>query len=109
MKRTILWLALAGLTTTQTVAANLGSDQWERSEVLWNDQYDAYVITATMSEDLFQERLVWSDHYADFIPVAMAYQAELSNYGEQLVWAERYGDFVPRAMVEPCPKLNSLS
>lgn len=108
MKHTILWLTLFGLTAAMPAGADVDAAQWDLAELLWNEEYDTYVVAPTLDNDLFQERLVWSDHYTDYVPVAMAYQSELRNYHEQRVWSQRHGEFVPRAMVEPCPKLNTL-
>jgi hypothetical protein len=109
MKHTILWLTLFGLTIAMPAGADVDAAQWDRAELVWNEEYDTYVVARTLGDDLFQERLVWSEHYTDFVPVAMAYQAELRNYQEQFVWSVNHGDFVPRAMIEPCPKLSRLS
>ena len=109
MKLTTLVLSLIGLMSVMPAQADFGAAEWDRAELLYNEEYDEYVVVTTLDADLFQERMVWSDHYTDFVPVAMAYQAELQNYHEQLAWNENHGDFVPRAMVEPCPKLGKLS
>lgn len=109
MKFATLTLALIGLATAMPVSADTDASQWHRSELIWNEEYDTFVVAATLDGDLFQERLVWSNHYADFVPVATAYEAELRNYQEGYVWSETHSDMVPRAMVEPCPRLSKVS
>ncbi|MDP2832544.1 MAG: hypothetical protein Q8Q28_04460 [Pseudomonadota bacterium] len=99
-------LTLIGLVTVLPAQADLDAAQWSSAELLWNEEYDAYVVVPTLGDDIFQERLVWSDHYTDFVPVVMAHMAEMRNYHEQVVWSEYHGDFVPLAMIESCPKLR---
>ncbi len=107
MKLTTLAIALIGIATVLPVRANFDEADWSRSELLWNEEYDTYVVAPTLKPDIFQERLVWSDHYTEFVPVAMAYMAELRDYHEQKVWSEQQGAFVLRASIEPCPKLGA--
>ena len=107
MKLTTLAIALIGLVTVLPAQANFDEVDWSRSELLWNEEYDTYVAVPTLNADIFQERLVWSNHYTDFVPVVMAYMAELRDYYEQMVWNEQQDFFVPRASVEPCPKLGA--
>lgn len=109
MKLATLALALIGFVTVLPAQAGPDDVEWSSAELYFNAEYDEYVVVPTLGADLFQERLVWSDHYTDFVPIAMAYQAEMRNYQEQFVWNESHGDFVPRAMVEPCPRLSKLS
>ncbi|MBP9915520.1 MAG: hypothetical protein KBF24_04860 [Thiobacillaceae bacterium] len=114
MKLATLMLSLFGLigfglTGFLPAQAEDGTSGWDRSELIYNEEYDEYRVVVSLDVDIFQERMVWSDHYTDFVPVAMAYQAELRDYTVQMVWNEDQGDFVPRAMVEPCPRLNKLS
>lgn len=106
MKLTTLALTLVACMTVMPAQADLDAVDWRSAELQWNEEYDEYVAVPTLGSDIFQERLVWSDHYTDFVPVAVAYQAELRNYRVQLVWSQSHRDFVPRAMVEPCPKLK---
>jgi hypothetical protein len=109
MKHTILYLTLSGLLAAAPAGAHDDSVGWERAELLWNEEYDTYVVAPTLGDDLFQERLVWSRHLAEYVPIAMAYQAELKDYQEGYVWSETHRDLLPRAMVEPCPTLGGLS
>lgn len=109
MKLATLTFTLLGLLAALPVRADADPSQWNRSELIWNEEYDTFVVAPTLDADLFQERLVWSNHYADFVPVATAYEAELRDYQEQYVWSETLYDMVPRAMVEPCPTLSRVS
>lgn len=109
MKLATLLFSLLGVATVLPAQAGTDGIDWSRAELVFNAEYDEYVAVPTLSEDLFQERLVWSPHYTDFVPVAMAYEAELRDYQERVVWSETHADFVPRAMIEPCPRMSKLS
>lgn len=109
MKNTLFRLTLIGLMSAVPTLSGANDVAWERSELLWNDQYDAYMITPTLNEDLFQEGLVWSDRHADYVSAAMAREAELERYREQMVWSDEFDAYVARAMIEPCPRIGTTS
>ncbi len=58
MKLTTLAFALIEIATVLPVKANFDENNWSRSELLWNEEYDNYVVAPTLKPDIFLERLV---------------------------------------------------
>jgi hypothetical protein len=89
----------------RTTAARIQEDSshWIHSQMVWNEEYDTFDILPVLNNvDVFQERMVWSNHYTDFVPVGMALRAIY----EQPVWSSKYAAFVPSGLVTPCPQLT---
>jgi hypothetical protein len=73
------------------------SDRWIHSQMVWNEEYDTYDVLPVVHPDVFQERLVWSDHHTDFVPAGMAFTAALDKpaaSGKQN-YRLAYGELVP--------------
>jgi hypothetical protein len=88
----------------EAASADIASDasQWFRAQLVWNEEYDAYDVLPVLEEDVFQERLVWSDRHADFVSRGMALRAAY----EEKIWSDRHDFYVARGEVEPCIRLS---
>jgi len=111
MKQIRLLIALLGLTMSSLVSANefpQGEDfsDWTRAELAWNEEYDTYLVVPILKEDPFQERMVYSDYYTDYVPYGMALRAaydyqERMSQEQSMVWSDHYTDYVPLSMALP--------
>jgi hypothetical protein len=111
MKEVRLLIALLGLTMSPLVSANefsQGEDfsDWIRAELAWNEEHGTYLVVPILKEDPFQERMVYSDYYADYVPYGMALRAaydyqERIAQDQSMVWSDHYADFVPFSLAFP--------
>lgn len=90
-----------GMQQTATAPREDESSQWIRSQMVWNEEYDVYDVLPILPEDPFLERMVWSDHYTDYVPAGMAFRAILdaATGKGQPEFRMAHGELVP------CPKL----
>ena len=111
MKKIRLLIVLLGLTMSPFVSANelsQGEDfaDWSRAELAWSEEYGTYQVAPLLKEDPFQERMVYSDYYADYVPYGMALRAAY-DYQERIardrsmIWSDHYADFVPFSLAFP--------
>ncbi len=73
--------AIAALFASALAAA--ASPDWERSELVWSASERAYVVSETLPADLYQEAMVYSDHYGGSVPLGMALRAICDSHERQ--------------------------